>query len=855
MSKNPPSPISEPSEPGGNLLSLSELSGLRAVLDDKHGDAPFLYATSLKLLNHAIESSNTLSKQSIHTNNNIDKIELESLKRQAEALSWKLERSRWDARLTRWEAHDEIEPQGTSVLHQDIQSENRMLVGDKRVLENKLEEALRRANRLENELRQIRATLITKAHPGIEAWKDAAWHDGDGSRSDQYGMGDARAEHLLLASKRLNTLIRKSNNPEEQSSLQPKQISRRKAMHSASSSTPKQQQHNGIENLINAATSVFDNQHGRSVSRSPTKPRPYSPSPQTSPKRRRLPAINTISNSTDRKNYVTGGENRNEDPYLHYNSSPTKPTTQMKEQQQDNKGSALDFLADHAVEQSNNETPTSSYALPPKLNALEKDREHINELGPPLRLRGSSPPTPSSPVESPTKKRLTWGTPKTDASSPRVKTEPGVGMSGLGVSATPPMPQQAVVHPQQGAGVQSVQEGQTPQIQHTQLTKHTQNTPQPPPSIVAPHPMQQHPSHHPSAAFSIPPAGFTSMRPVGPSNNSRAPYTKWTGAEDALLAKAVSIHGQKWDAVSKMVGTRSYHQVRQRYLRKSGQNGTGGKLGQHNTRNSNSNNTSYDRDDREDEDDESMDYSNHSTPQPNANAGGSSHNTPASHRPNTRANSPSRKEVFANSVKASKFPEKEGQEEIPPDPIRAREPSLPLTEHHTVKGVSGHELGSDTRRVLIAYDESAESIGALEYYLENLTQSGDHLFLVTILKPLERHLDYSIYVGVDEAKTDGAAIDPRINAFFRDRQVALDKLKLRREEVTATLQEQKKGIEMTIHVAHGDPKSTIPRVCNYHHVNLVIVGRRILGKWKKLFSESVSSAVIEQTKLPVLVVQ
>lgn len=169
--------------------------------------------------------------------------------------------------------------------------------------------------------------------------------------------------------------------------------------------------------------------------------------------------------------------------------------------------------------------------------------------------------------------------------------------------------------------------------------------------------------------------------------------------------------------------------------------------------------------------------------------------------------------------------------------------------------MSGHELGSDTRRVLIAYDESAESIGALEYYLENLTQSGDHLFLVTILKPLERHLDYSIYVGVDEAKTDGAAIDPRINAFFRDRQVALDKLKLRREEVTATLHEQNKGIEMTIHVAHGDPKSTIPRVCNYHHVNLVIVGRRILGKWKKLFSESVSSAVIEQTKLPVLVVQ
>ena len=43
-----------------------------------------------------------------------------------------------------------------------------------------------------------------------------------------------------------------------------------------------------------------------------------------------------------------------------------------------------------------------------------------------------------------------------------------------------------------------------------------------------------------------------------------------------MLAKAVAIHGQKWDSVSKMVGTRSYHQVRQRYLRKSGQSTNSG---------------------------------------------------------------------------------------------------------------------------------------------------------------------------------------------------------------------------------------------------------------------------------------
>lgn len=34
--------------------------------------------------------------------------------------------------------------------------------------------------------------------------------------------------------------------------------------------------------------------------------------------------------------------------------------------------------------------------------------------------------------------------------------------------------------------------------------------------------------------------------------------------QDELLARAVAMHGEKWDLVSKGVPTRSYHQVRQR---------------------------------------------------------------------------------------------------------------------------------------------------------------------------------------------------------------------------------------------------------------------------------------------------
>lgn len=40
--------------------------------------------------------------------------------------------------------------------------------------------------------------------------------------------------------------------------------------------------------------------------------------------------------------------------------------------------------------------------------------------------------------------------------------------------------------------------------------------------------------------------------------------------QDELLTRAVMEHGEKWDLVSKCVPTRSYHQVRQRWLRKTG---------------------------------------------------------------------------------------------------------------------------------------------------------------------------------------------------------------------------------------------------------------------------------------------
>ena len=427
---------------------------------------------AFKLINNSIDQLN-YSEHFRHISNfnnfnsinsNLSKVEIQSIRRQAEALSWKLERSRWDARLTRWVDHDEIEPQGTSILQQDLESENRMLIGDKRVLKSKLDDALNKSAKLENELRSIRATLITKAHPPLDAWKHSSWHDGD-SRSSHFGMGDARAEHLLLASRRLSSLVKRgqNNHASIDNQIQPKQISRRKAAQSASNSTPKSNSNSGLENLINAATSVFDNDGDQSPTKlssspfksSPTKlTRPSSPTPNVfeSPKRRRVPP------QPLHKLQINNEEN-NEDKYLHYKSASPSSSNKKRTALDMLAGSALDVLADQAVEHGNQSDDSqnvnnnnNNYSLPPKLSGMDEEKQ--NELGPPLRLKQ---PSTSSPTLS-----------------------------------------------------------SSPQLESPVKLKFQNYSPQTPTMI----------EHHPNATFSVPPSGFTSIRPSGPNNASRAPYTK-----------------------------------------------------------------------------------------------------------------------------------------------------------------------------------------------------------------------------------------------------------------------------------------------------------------------------------------
>lgn len=107
----------------------------------------------------------------------------------------------------------------------------------------------------------------------------------------------------------------------------------------------------------------------------------------------------------------------------------------------------------------------------------------------------------------------------------------------------------------------------------------------------APSPFGPRPAHHspsrpsdlhfsPQASSSRPIASPVAPRPSGlifdtpddprgppTTKRPRSPYVRWAVAEDEMLCASIVNHGCKWESVAAEVPSRSYHQCRQRWLR------------------------------------------------------------------------------------------------------------------------------------------------------------------------------------------------------------------------------------------------------------------------------------------------
>ncbi|OXM87890.1 universal stress protein [Paenibacillus rigui] len=139
-------------------------------------------------------------------------------------------------------------------------------------------------------------------------------------------------------------------------------------------------------------------------------------------------------------------------------------------------------------------------------------------------------------------------------------------------------------------------------------------------------------------------------------------------------------------------------------------------------------------------------------------------------------------------------------------------------------------------KILVAFDGSNLSKKALEkaVYLVKEQASANHIPELEIIHAFH----YPTVIG------DSYAVDAK-KAFLEGAQETLKKAKeLVPEDIKAKYVLQ-----------NGDPSHTVLQYAENHQFDLIVMGSRGLGAIRELFLGSVSHNIVQQSKIPVLVIK
>lgn len=139
------------------------------------------------------------------------------------------------------------------------------------------------------------------------------------------------------------------------------------------------------------------------------------------------------------------------------------------------------------------------------------------------------------------------------------------------------------------------------------------------------------------------------------------------------------------------------------------------------------------------------------------------------------------------------------------------------------------------KHILVAYDGSAHAKRALEIAID-------------LAKKYEAKLD--IVEVVDSTVFAGAGLAPVPADVIKS---VFDKAKADIEDAKKKSMEQ--GVEAEGVIVEGDPASAILEYASKNNVDLIITGSRGLSTLKRIFLGSVSSRLVQEAKVPVLVVK
>ncbi|SNX82577.1 uncharacterized protein MEPE_01283 [Melanopsichium pennsylvanicum] len=161
-----------------------------------------------------------------------------------------------------------------------------------------------------------------------------------------------------------------------------------------------------------------------------------------------------------------------------------------------------------------------------------------------------------------------------------------------------------------------------------------------------------------------------------------------------------------------------------------------------------------------------------------------------------------------------------------------------------IVGAQGSTLDAEKAKILIALDGTESGDKAYKYLLDNrLLKTDSHVFLCTVLPA--NVVSTPWVAGPLTIDTE------KHNELLKQiRSQAIEKLDPYKKQL------KEKGFNVTIHVLHGDARASLLRVANYHHVDLVLVGKRERN-WKKGITTSgtVSSYLVSHSTAPVLVIK
>ncbi|KAK7337691.1 hypothetical protein VNO77_18276 [Canavalia gladiata] len=164
------------------------------------------------------------------------------------------------------------------------------------------------------------------------------------------------------------------------------------------------------------------------------------------------------------------------------------------------------------------------------------------------------------------------------------------------------------------------------------------------------------------------------------------------------------------------------------------------------------------------------------------------------------------------------------------------------------------EKARNQRRVLVAVDESEESMYALSWSLKNIVfqNSTDTLILLYVKPP------HAVYSPLDAT---GRMDDPETPGYLFSSDISAAINKYSQEVADCVLEKAKKlckevqHVKVETRVENGDPRDVICRMSEKLGADVLVMGSHGYGVVKRAFLGSVSDYCSQNVKCPVLIVK